>query len=138
MIVLGLFGQKRYGMRSFFYIKMEFCARGSLHQPWEDVYGQLLDGDIVVLEDRNENPFVAHGGLSDAFGAVVLMDKVLSQILEALVFLESRGFAHLDLKPDNVFIDARGDLKNPRLWTLLIGYNKERSSIHNPRKQLWD
>ncbi len=33
------------------------------------------------------------------------------QILEALVFMEERRVAHLNIKPDNVFIDANGDMK---------------------------
>ena len=70
-----------------FYITMEFCHGGTLHKPWEDVYDQLQNGEIVVREDMNENPFVVHGELSATFGGAVPVDKILIQISEALVFL---------------------------------------------------
>ena len=94
-----------------FYIMMEFCHGGTLHTPWEEVYDQLQNGDIVVREDVNENPFVVHGELSATFGGDLPVNKIFIQISEALVFLERKSVVHLDLKPDNVFINQNGDLK---------------------------
>ena len=37
--------------------------------------------------------------------------RVLRQLLAALSHLHSLGIIHRDLKPDNVFYDARGDIK---------------------------
>jgi serine/threonine protein kinase len=94
-----------------FRLVMEYCPKGTLNEPWEEVLEQLNESEIVVREDRNENPFVLRGGLSDLFGDVVPLEKIFDQTLEALVFLEKRDIAHLDLKPENIFIDANGDLK---------------------------
>jgi serine/threonine protein kinase len=95
-----------------FYIMMEFCERGSLQDLWEEVYDQLENGEIIVGEDTNENPFISCGGMVSVFGSTTVpLEKIMFQILEALVFLEERRVAHLDIKPDNVFIDGNGDMK---------------------------
>jgi serine/threonine protein kinase len=94
-----------------FRLVMEYCPRGTLNEPWEEVFEQLNESEIIVREDRNENPFVQRGGLSDEFGDVVPLEKIFDQTLEALVFLEKRDIAHLDLKPENIFINANGDFK---------------------------
>jgi serine/threonine protein kinase len=92
-----------------FYIMMEYCAL-TLQSQWDEVYDLLQDGEIVVNEGQNQNPFVLPGKL-DVFGRSVPVDRIMSQVLEALLFLESKAVAHLDLKPDNVFIVANGDMK---------------------------
>jgi len=96
----------------YFYIQMEFCHRGSLQRPFEDAFDQLQEGEIQVNEVENQNPFVTRGGFPHLFGEnVVPLEIIVPQMLEALVFLEAKHIAHLDIKPDNIFIDSNGDLK---------------------------
>ena len=91
---------------------MEYCHRGSLQKPFADAVDQLQEGDIQVNEQENQNPFISRGGFSGLFGDnVVPLEKIFFHVLEALVFLEMKRIAHLDLKPDNIFIDSNGDLK---------------------------
>jgi serine/threonine protein kinase len=95
-----------------FYIQMEYCHRGSLQRPFEDAFDQLQEGEIQVNELENQNPFVTRGGFPDLFGEnVVPLEIIFPQMLEVLVFLELKRIAHLDIKPDNIFIDFNGDLK---------------------------
>ena len=93
-----------------FYILMEFCNGGTLLSHWEDVSEQLENREIVINDNQNENPFVLRGGFR-AFGDTVPLEKIMSQVLEGLVFLEQSKVAHLDLKLDNVFVDAMGNVK---------------------------
>jgi NIMA (never in mitosis gene a)-related kinase len=94
-----------------FFILMEFCNKGTLQKQWDEVCEQWDNGEIFVREDLNHNPFIIRGGLAVFGEDAVPMDKIFCQFLEALAFLEYKSIAHLDLKPDNVFIDANGNLK---------------------------
>lgn len=76
-IVFG--GQEQEEGRKFLFIEMEFCEFLSL--------------------DKHLTPKNPSGGFSDS--EIFL---IFSQILEALIFIHSKGIVHLDLNPRNVLL----------------------------------
>lgn len=42
---------------------------------------------------------------------IALRTQVLRQTLAGLAHIHSQGIIHRDLKPDNIFYDAKGDIK---------------------------
>lgn len=69
------------------YILMEFCAGGSL----KTLIDRYVDNDERFSEDS--------------------IWSILLQCCTALEFLHSHEIIHLDLKPENIFIDSGGSLK---------------------------
>lgn len=64
------------------YIQMEFCSNQTLRD--------IIDEGILSVDDGW---------------------KIVRQIAEALAHIHSQGMIHRDLKPGNIFLDARGDVK---------------------------
>ncbi|KAJ8905115.1 hypothetical protein NDN08_001625 [Rhodosorus marinus] len=66
---------------AYLYIQMEYCR-------------STLRDFIDILDDSNQDLWV-----------------VFRQIVEALVYLHSKGIVHRDLKPTNIFFSTAGDIK---------------------------
>jgi serine/threonine protein kinase len=58
--------------------------------------------------------------------------SVARQTVSALVATHARGILHRDLKPDNLFLVARGD-DTPRVKVLDYGVSKAMTALGDPR-----
>lgn len=82
------------------YIAMEFCSGGSLKS---------------IMEALRP-----HGSFS-----ADQIEVVCKRVLQALQYLSEEGIVHRDIKPDNILINSRGEIK---LADFGVSYIKERSS----------
>ncbi|CAD8124396.1 unnamed protein product [Paramecium sonneborni] len=72
-----------YSSKSHFFIIMEYCRGGTLR---EQLAYRTLNQDQIVM--------------------------IMKQILNAIIYMNSRGFIHRDIKPDNILLREQNDLSS--------------------------
>ncbi|MBK6528897.1 MAG: serine/threonine protein kinase [Deltaproteobacteria bacterium] len=94
--------------------------------------GVLEDGAPFLVMERLEGETLTARMRRERRLGFKLSVSVARQTVSALVATHARGILHRDLKPDNLFLVARGD-DTPRVKVLDYGVSKAMTALGDPR-----
>ena len=94
--------------------------------------GRLEDGAPFLVMERLEGETLTARMRRERRLGLGLSVSVARQTVSALVATHARGILHRDLKPDNLFLVARG-LETPRVKVLDYGVSKAMSALGDPK-----